>query len=257
MGPKALEVVITRRELVAPEHVELYFSHPALNEAVPGQFAHIATVGTLRRPISFSRIGEAGEAAVLFRVVGRGTAWLAERREGEVLDLLAPLGRGYPPPEGGRPWCLVGGGVGIPPLYAALAKWGEGMQSPATVILGARTAAAVLMADDFRALGVEPTITTDDGSWGERGTVLGPLRRWWQTHPEGQVYACGPTPMLAAIARLKSPGGRLYLGMEQRMGCGVGACLACVVPAAGAAMPPWRRVCSDGPVFAAEELRLD
>ncbi|MBX5466349.1 MAG: dihydroorotate dehydrogenase electron transfer subunit [Firmicutes bacterium] len=252
-------VCIERREVVARDHVELYFRHPALTAAVPGQFAHILTEGTLRRPLSFSRLDPAsGLAAVLFRVVGRGTAWLAARREGEPLDLLGPLGRGFPPPEPDRPWCLVGGGVGIPPLFAAWARWKASLRAPITVIAGARTREAVVMVEDFRAGGAEPWVTTDDGSLGEAGTVLGPLRRWLASHPQGQVYACGPTPMLAAVAAAVQGHGPCYLGLEQRMGCGVGACLACVVPAADrATWPPWRRVCCDGPVFLAEEVRLE
>jgi dihydroorotate dehydrogenase electron transfer subunit len=114
------------------------------------------------------------------------------------------------------------------------------------------------MANDFEALGLDPIITTDDGSWGERGTVLGPVQRWLAHNPGAQVMACGPTPMLAGVHRATAgmAAGLVQLALEQRMGCGIGACLACVVPAEpeGPEGPRYRRVCTDGPVFLREEL---
>jgi dihydroorotate dehydrogenase electron transfer subunit len=241
---------------VARDHVELIVDAPELSVAMPGQFAHVKTPGTLRRPISFSRLDrESGQIGLLLQVVGSGTAWLAERQPGTFLDLLGPLGRGFLPPEPDRPWCVVGGGVGIPPLYAALQTWLAQMRAPVKAILGARSADLVVMADDFANLLAEPpTVTTDDGSQGVVGTVLGPLARWRARYPDGQVYACGPTPMLSSVAQVMQGGGPVYLALEQRMGCGVGACLACVVLAHGPHGPEWKRVCHDGPVFGSEEL---
>lgn len=246
---------IIQKVEVAPDHVELFFRVPELARAVPGQFAHLLTPGTLRRPISFSRLRpDEGMAAVLFQIVGEGTLWLAKRAEGETIGLLGPLGEGFPAPIPDRPWCLVGGGVGIPPLYAALERWGRMMEHSATVVLGARKGDYILMEEDFHRLGGRVFVTTDDGSRGERGTVLGPLSRFLAAHPDGQIYACGPTPMLREVARLSQDREHVYLALEQRMGCGVGACLACVVLAQGETGPTWRRVCHDGPVFPAEEL---
>ena len=247
-------IVSTTR--VARDHVEIILDAPALSQATPAQFVHVRTPGTLRRPISFSRIDpHRGHVGLLFQIVGHGTAWLAEQPKGTRLDVLGPLGNGFGVPEAGRPWCLVGGGVGIPPLYAAAQAWGDRMKAPIHAILGARTADYVIMREDFETMLAGPVeITTDDGSLGLKGTVLGPLARWHARHPDGQVYACGPTPMLAAVANLLRGTGRAYLALEQRMGCGVGACLACVVLANGDDGPEWRRVCHDGPVFSAEEL---
>jgi dihydroorotate dehydrogenase electron transfer subunit len=250
-GPR--RVRIAERREVAPGHVELLVEDAALaRSARAGQFAHVLTPGTLRRPISFSRV-DGDRLGLLFRVVGAGTAWLAERRPGEVLDLLAPLGRGFVPPPPGMPLCLVGGGIGIPPLYLAWQQYGH--DRPVTVILGARSAAQVVMEDDFRAAGVPVTVTTEDGTRGEAGRVTGPLARWLAREPHGVVWACGPTGMLAAVAAQVPDPRRAWLALEQRMGCGVGACLACVVPG-GAGGPPWLRVCSDGPVFRADAVRL-
>jgi len=252
----AFDARVEEVRVPAPDHVEIFLRHEALAQAIPGQFAHVLTPGTLRRPISFSRImPERHVAGILFRVVGQGTAWLSRVEPGQTLNLLAPLGRGFTPPDPDEPWCVVGGGVGIPPLYAATRQWGD-RHAPA-VILGARTRQDVLMADEFQPMAESLTITTDDGSWGTAGTVLGPLDHWLTSHPKGTLLACGPTGMLAEIWRRTAGwSGRVQLALEQRMGCGIGACLACVVTAepVGPEGPRYRRVCTEGPVFAREEL---
>ncbi|MDA8194778.1 MAG: dihydroorotate dehydrogenase electron transfer subunit [Thermaerobacter sp.] len=246
------DVVVQAVRVPGSGYVELVLESPELAQAVPGQFVHVLTPGTLRRPISFSRISAAtATAAILFQVVGAGTAWLAGVAAGQTVNVLGPLGHGFPVPEPGRAWCVVGGGVGIPPLFAAVQRWGG--QVAASAILGARTAAGLVMVEDFAERGTALTLTTDDGSRGEAGTVLGPFKRWLRAHPDGQVYACGPTPMLAGIAAA-TRGHRAFLALEQRMGCGIGACLACVVPVHGPSGPRYARVCSEGPVFAAERL---
>ncbi len=254
--PTVSRYMIVSKIATARDHVELILDAPALSRSIPGQFVHVRTPGTLRRPISFSRLmPDTGQAGLLLQVVGAGTRWLAHQPVGGFLDVLGPLGRGFPPPIADRAWCLVGGGVGIPPLYAALQAWKDRMTAPIEVILGARTADFVIMRDEFQNVVDHPLrLTTDDGTLGVRGNVLGPLARWRQDYPDGQVYACGPTPMLAGVAHLMPESISVYLALEQRMGCGVGACLACVVPAHGEKGPEWRRVCHDGPVFSAEEL---
>lgn len=248
------DVTIEKMTIPAPDHVEMILGSTALSKATPGQYAHILTPGTLRRPISFSRLNPATHtAAILFQVIGAGTAWLATRKVGDLINVMGPLGKGFDRPLEGRPWCLVGGGVGIPPLYAAVQRWHEA--APATVILGARNEALLLMEKDFDALGVPVSVATDDGSRGFAGSVMEPLREWLHTNPEGQVYACGPTPMLRAVAA-EVRGRPAWLALEQRMGCGIGACLACVVPVHGGNYGgPYERVCTEGPVFAADHLQ--
>ncbi len=254
----AFKATIVEVRAVAPDHVELLLESPELSQAIPGQFCHVLTPGMLRRPISFSRIdAQRHQVGLLFQVVGSGTAWLAQRAVGESLDVMGPLGRGYEPPVDGRPWLLVGGGVGIPPLFAALERWGAGRRQPIQVVLGARRGDYLIMQDDFRALGVTPVLTTDDGSLGQRGTVIPAVIEWMVRQPESEVMACGPTPMLAALASaVPASAGPVQLALEQRMGCGIGACLACVVPAqpVGPEGPRYRRVCTEGPVFRREEL---
>ncbi len=251
-----LRVPIIRREEPAPGHVELWLQSPELATSTPGQFADVVTEGMLRRPISFSRIDRANhQVAMLLQVVGDGTRWLAAQRPGTMLDVMGPLGNGFLPPAPARDWCLVGGGVGIPPLYAAVQAWGTHTASRPTVILGARDQQLLLLVDEFQALGCVVEITTDNGTRGRRGTVEAPLCDWLDSHPDGQVYACGPTPMLASVARLTQGRTGIFLALEQRMGCGIGACLACVIPGYGVSgQAGYLRVCTDGPVFRSEEL---
>ncbi len=257
----AFEVPIIERRDVAPAHVELMLKSVRLSQAQPGQFCHVLTPGMLRRPISFSRLDpKRGLAGLLLQVVGSGTAWLYERKAGQNLDVMGPLGRGFSPPEAHRPWILVGGGVGIPPIFAALEAWQNRVTAPIHVVLGARTADYLIMRRDFQSLGTNPVLTTDDGSLGQRGSVLPALDQWLGQFPGAEVMACGPTPMLAAVQKTaRGRAGRVQLALEQRMGCGIGACLACVVPAEplGPEGPRYRRVCTDGPVFLGEELVFD
>ncbi|NMP21646.1 dihydroorotate dehydrogenase electron transfer subunit [Sulfobacillus harzensis] len=249
--------IVERRE-TAPDHVEFILQSPALAEALPGQFCHVLTPGMLRRPISFSRIDrESGTVGLLLQVVGSGTAWLYSRQAGDYLDVLGPLGRGFDPPRPDRPWILIGGGVGIPPIFAALKAWQGAVRAPIRVALGARTADYLIMRQDFHAHGLDPWLATDDGSLGRQGYVVSPLPEWLQEFPQAEVMACGPTPMLAAVSRIAAGRpARVQLALEQRMGCGIGACLACVVEAqpVGPDGPRYRRVCTDGPVFLREEL---
>lgn len=249
-----LTVPIVERTRVAPLHMEMILHSAVLSAAIPGQFAHVLTPGSLRRPISFSRIDtENHEVGILFQIAGTGTEWLYETTD-STLDVMGPLGQGFCAPDPDRPWCLVGGGVGIPPMYAAVERWGADSTVLPTVILGARTGNFILMEDEFRAQGVVLHVATDDGSRGEEGTVIGPLSQWLMKNPGGQVFACGPTPMLRAVQETTRARATTYLALEQRMGCGIGACLACVVPGVGEHGPRYRRVCTEGPVFRAEEL---
>jgi dihydroorotate dehydrogenase electron transfer subunit len=217
----------------------------------PGQFFEISTGDGLerwiRRPMAFYRTGR-GFLSFLFRVVGEGTRWLAARRPGDRLDVLGPLGRGFPLDAPG-PHALVGGGTGVPVLWELARRLGG---QRVVIAIGGRSAPDVAMADDFRGLG-EVRVATEDGSVGTRGTAVDILP------PDGTVYACGPEGMLRAV-KAHSAGRRVYLSLEARMGCGFGACLGCTVERA---VPPeadpylrYVRVCVEGPVFPAEAVRL-
>ena len=219
----------------------------------PGQFANILAEGkTLRRPISicdFSR----GEKWIrfVFEVRGEGTAIMSEMSEGDTMDILAPLGNGFGiNPE--EKAVFVGGGIGVPPLLGASAPYG----SNATALLGFRNKDAIILADEFRANGADVRIATDDGSFGHHGFVTQLLAARLDEAPCDAVYACGPKPMLRlTAAEAEKRGIRCMVSLEERMGCGIGACLVCAcktrTPDGG---EKYLHVCKNGPVFDSREV---
>ncbi|MEW6724861.1 MAG: dihydroorotate dehydrogenase electron transfer subunit [Bacillota bacterium] len=219
----------------------------------PGQFVMVQAGhegARLRRPLSLHRF-DAGRVELLYRVVGSGTRWLAGLAPGEQLELLGPLGRGFPlHPD--RPAVLVGGGIGGAPLVALAEARGRA-EVPTLVLLGARQAAELVAVDRFRDLGCRVEVATDDGSAGRHGLVTQWLPEAMADFgEEAVIYGCGPQGMLRALMTL-DPRFTVYLSLEERMACGVGACLGCAVAAADGG---YLRVCRDGPVFAREEVRL-
>ena len=223
--------------------------------AVPGQFANIAAPGfTLRRPISVCGIDkERGTLRFVFEVRGKGTKAISDIREGECLDILAPLGNGFKIPEGRV--IVVGGGIGVPPLLGVSAVKG----SECTAILGFRDYSKIILDNEFRANGSEAVICTDDGSVGVHGLVTVPLAdRLSEYSKDATVLACGPEPMLKAVVSLcKEDKVPCQISLEQRMGCGVGACVVCSCMTVRNGEEYYARVCKDGPVFNAEEVKFD
>lgn len=208
----------------------------------PGQFVNLKLEGFyLRRPISVCDFAP-GRLTLIYKVVGRGTAFMAELAPGAVIDTLTGLGNGYDTaPSGDRP-LLIGGGAGVPPLYALTkALLAEG-KKPA-VILGFNSADEVFYEEAFRALGAEVRVTTADGSYGIKGFVTDAMDL-----PYTYFYTCGPEPMLKAVYQKSVTSGQFSL--EERMGCGFGACMGCTCRT----KTGHKRVCKDGPVFTKEEL---
>jgi len=235
---------------LAPEVVRLTLDAPELAPlAKPGQFVHIrcGEENLLRRPISVC--DAKGESLTLVvQRKGKGTAYLSERRPGDVLDLLGPLGHGFEIGEGR--YLLVGGGIGTPPLlYAARSA------PQADAVLGFRAGDAVILEEDFRSICGAVVVTTEDGAYGRPGNVTGPLKEMLESGSYAGVLACGPRPMLRAVAEacaaFQVP---CQVSLEERMGCGVGACLVCACRTAKDGREEMRRVCKDGPVFRAEEV---
>lgn len=208
----------------------------------PGQFVNIQLTGKfLRRPISVCDYD--GETlTIVYKVVGKGTEQMASMTAGETLDILTGLGNGYDlAPAGDRP-VLLGGGVGVPPLYH-LAKRLLALGKEVTVVLGFNTASEIFYEKEFQALGCKVFVTTVDGSYGKKGFVTDAL-------PEDYTYfyTCGPEPMLKAVYRTTNTSGQM--SFEQRMGCGFGACMGCSCKT----LTGNKRICKEGPVMRKEEI---
>ena len=211
----------------------------------PGQFVNIALEGRyLRRPISVCDYDER-TITLIYKVVGDGTAQMSRMAPGVRIDLLTGLGNGFSTDADTRRPLLVGGGVGVPPLYnLARRLLAEGRE--VQVVLGFNTAAEVFYADEFRALGCDVTVATADGSAGVAGFVTTAIAA--RGLDFDYFYACGPLPMLRALCQaVEQPG---ELSFEERMGCGFGACMGCSCKTKYGN----KRICVDGPVLKREEI---
>ncbi len=241
---------ILRKKEIAPAIFDLTVEAGQMAEAArPGQFAQFFVPGrTLRRPISICGIDRrAGTLRFVFQVRGEGTALLARARPGQALNLLAPLGSGFRLGDTGRRALFLGGGVGLPPLLAAAESFGRN----AVVAAGFRTRGSIVLREDFERLGCRVLIATDDGSFGHRGPVTD-LAAGLEFDA---VFACGPRPMLRAAAKLaRARGVPCQVSMEERMACGIGACLGCAVRLRGKNGETYGMVCRDGPVFDASAV---
>jgi dihydroorotate dehydrogenase electron transfer subunit len=254
---------ITSHIKIADNIYELVVKGELANEVKgPGQFFHVkvgeGSVPLLRRPISLCHVDQnKKEVTMIYRADGEGTLQLAKAIPGMTLDILGPLGHGFStdneqvPPAGHA--LIVGGGVGVPPLYL-LSKTLVAKGVKVTHVLGFQTDSVVFYEEKFKELG--PTfIATVDGTRGTKGFVTDVIEK------EGLnfdiIYTCGPIPMLKAIETKYGQDYPVYLSLEERMGCGIGACLACVCHTqedpSGAT---YRKVCTDGPVFKAGEVIL-
>lgn len=226
--------------------------------ALPGQFIHIKCGdGTfLRRPISICDIKN-DELRFVFEIKGAGTAWLSSARRGDVLDVLGPLGRGFSLDRAGDSPLFVGGGIGAPPMLFAAKKAPE----RARVILGFKSAALVILEDEFEDIS-DLSVATDDGTRGFKGLADALIRQEAAHRPISAIYACGPKPMLRAVKKVSEELSVFCeISMEERMGCGVGACLGCVCKTKDHAGHEdgftYSHVCKDGPVFDASEVIFD
>ncbi|TWI55746.1 dihydroorotate dehydrogenase electron transfer subunit [Halalkalibacter nanhaiisediminis] len=253
-------LTITKQRALTSHVMEITCEGPLTKKMTePGQFLHLRIDATddllLRRPISICDVDQKqGQVKMLYRVEGKGTARLAEKLEGMDIDVLGPLGNGFPleVTKEGETALLIGGGVGVPPLYY-LSKQLKAKGVKVIHILGFQSEKDVFYKEEFTELG--PTyVSTVDGSHGTKGFVTDVI------HHEGltfdTLYSCGPTPMLQALSTLY-PDRRVFLSLEERMGCGIGACFACVCHVVGDETgTSYRKVCTDGPVFPVGEVVL-
>ena len=232
--------------------------------AQPGQFVHIRTGpadGTsfdplLRRPFSiYKALPESGMVSVLYQVVGRGTKMLSQRRSGEAIDVLGPVGHGFHISDELRCIVLVAGGMGVPPLVF-LAHRLAALGVEIIALIGARVQDRVLGKDELRSLGAQVEIATDDGSEGYAGPVTDLLLESPGSSSMDHIFAVGPDVMLRKVAKFAlSHQIPCQISLESRMACGVGACLGCVVQVHSKdEMPQYKRVCVDGPVFDTREI---
>ena len=208
-----------------------------------GQFVNIQLDGLyLRRPISVCDLDE-DAVTIIYKVVGKGTEQMSKMEAGEKLDMLTGLGNGYDLSLAGDKPVLLGGGVGVPPMYL-LAKRLIAAGKEVKVILGFNTANEIFYEEEFRALGADVTVTTVDGSYGVKGFVTDVMKEMDYTH----FYTCGPEPMLKAVYKTSVTSGQM--SFEKRMGCGFGACMGCSCKT----LTGYKRICKEGPVMMKEEI---
>ena len=209
----------------------------------PGQFVNIKLDGLfLRRPISVCDLGE-NTLTIIYKTVGKGTEQMSRMQKGEKLDVLTGLGNGYDLTVAGRRPVLLGGGVGVPPMYL-LAKQLLAQGKQVTVILGFNTEDEIFYEKEFMALGADVIVTTVDGSRGVKGFVTDALKMLDYTY----FYTCGPEPMLKAVYKASVTSGQM--SFEKRMGCGFGACMGCSCKT----LTGYKRICKEGPVMRKEEI---
>ena len=208
-----------------------------------GQFINVKIEGFyLRRPISVCEIIDGG-IVIIYKIVGKGTEVLSKLKEGESLDILTRLGNGYDLSASGDMPLLIGGGVGVPPMYQ-LAKELIALGKKVTVILGFNTKSELFYEEEFKALGASVIVTTVDGSYGVKGFVTDAMKDLNYSY----FYTCGPEPMLKAVHKSSTSDGEM--SFEERMGCGFGACMGCSCKT----LTGNKRICKEGPVLKKGEI---
>ncbi len=252
--------IVVGHDPMGPDYRVLTLKVPTLAaSAQPGQFIHLRIAqlhdALLRRPFSIYRV-DGSHLSILYKNVGRGTATMQDLKTGDSVSLIGPLGNGFPlTPHASVMPVLVAGGYGVAPLYF-LARH---LPRRGVLFIGGAKAIDILLADEFRKLDWDVRIATDDGSLGVKGLVTAPLDSWLK---EGkgipEFYACGPNGMLKAVGDRAIQGTwKAWLSLDRHMGCGVGACLACVQKVRLNGQDTLARVCKDGPVFESRDVIWD
>ena len=234
---------IISNKLIAKDVYKMLLSGNTDGITAPGQFVNIKIEGKfLRRPISVCDYDK-DSLTLIYKVVGVGTEILSRCKENDILDILTGLGNGYDTKKSGDSPLLLGGGVGVPPLYNLCRKLVAEGKKP-TVILGFNSSCDVFYENEFKALGANVLVTTADGSYGIRGFVTDAMASVDYSY----FYTCGPEPMLKAILAKATTSGQL--SFEERMGCGFGACMGCSCKT----ITGYKRICKEGPVMEKEEI---
>lgn len=279
---------IRSQKEVAPDYFLLSIELPGeVKKPKPGEFFMVRinrnTDPLLRRPLSLYRLLSKDTIQFLYRAKGKGTGLLSKKNAGDKLDLLGPLGRGFVIPSDIDEAILISGGIGIAPLFA-LAEEMKKKEKPVRLFMGGKSRKDILCEDELRSLDVELFVSTEDGSYGKEGLVTELLEHYLRVQSselrvkssklKTQVYACGPKPMLKRVSEIaRAYSLPCYVSLEERMACGVGACLGCAVKVRrkgsgvrgqgkqftvhGSQFTEYKMVCKDGPVFNSEEIDWD
>ncbi|MDI9481875.1 MAG: dihydroorotate dehydrogenase electron transfer subunit [Bacillota bacterium] len=251
------ERIVKTETLAKDIHLIRIRSEQITGKAVPGQFVNVRCSNGLdaylRRPISICSVCPTDKTFdIVYMKRGKGTSLLCGFCEGDMIDVIGPLGSGFTMPSAGEKIAVVGGGIGIFPLLYLLESC-NGVNK--TAFLGFRSKDAVVMKDAFEYASNKLVVATDDGTFGVKGFVTKPFFDWLNVNRPDRVYTCGPLPMIKSVAEhcVKK---KIFceVSMEQRMGCGIGACLVCSCKVKEGPDFDYARVCKDGPVFPAEKL---
>lgn len=228
---------------VAPNVFKTVYAGDTSAISASGQFVNVKIDGLfLRRPISVCDYDE-GTLTIIYKVVGKGTEIMSKANAGDVFDILTGLGNGYDLSVSGNNPLLIGGGAGVPPMYNLAKKLVAQGKNPA-VILGFNDVKEIFYEDEFKALGLETTVATANGSYGVKGFVTDAMK----DKDYSYFYCCGPEPMLKAVYAASKTSGQF--SFEERMGCGFGACMGCSCKT----LYGNKRICKDGPVLKKEEI---
>jgi dihydroorotate dehydrogenase electron transfer subunit len=257
-GPAAADRVcrVVKRESLGGAYALLTFEHPEVARASAGQFAMVQPEDAgdliLRRPFSIMDTDpSAARFTIFLKSLGAGSRAVFDLKEGERARVLGPLGRGFTPPEPKGAACLVGGGYGVAP-FVLFSRTLKNQGADFRLFYGGRSRSELPLVAEIERRGIGLTLSTDDGSLGERGRVTQPLLAALSAAGKGRLYACGPEPMMRAVARIASERDlRCEVSLDPWMGCGVGTCLGCVVKIQGPdeSKPKNRPACTEGPVF--------
>lgn len=243
------------RQLTADHNLLTLFPLSDTKEPEPGQFYMIGIGGDgydplLKRPFSLFRKKGSG-VQILYRIKGRGTMMIRDMKEGSVIDVLGPLGNSYPMPDNENAPIIVAGGIGIASVFSLA----ERLSKHAYLFYGARTQSELVLLEELKGFAKELFISTDDGSCGEKGTIVDVLADFLTRHSSlvtrHLIYACGPAPLFRSLYEVvKDKGVKTYVSLEENMACGVGACLGCVTRT----VKGHKSVCKEGPVFDIKDI---
>ena len=260
--PFNVKCKLVKKEFLKDDICKMTISAPEIAKAAkPGQFLEIRVVDNieplLRRPISIYNADEnKGEVEFIFQIKGNGTELLSRRNEGELLDIMGPLGYGTFKFEDYKNIAIIGGGIGIFPLHE-LSKRAKDAGVNSKIYIGFRNKDLVLLEDEFGKVCDELILATDDGSYAKNGFAINFLKEDVKQNKPDCIYACGPLPMLKAVqAFAKEENIPCQISLEERMACGIGVCLGCAVKYVGSDDVNYKHVCKNGPVFNATDVEI-